>query len=103
MAQTAYVPVAVPTRSPISHPGRTQAILGIISAVIAVLFVPPVFGIAGIVLGVIARNKGDKTLGLVAIMLSAVLMVIGMILRVVVNVVLGEGGSFIIGPLFSAF
>lgn len=103
MAQTVYVPVAVPTQTPVSHPGRTQAILGIISAVIAVLFVPPAFGIAGIVLGVMARNKGDKILGLVAILLSAVLMVIGMILGIVVNVVLGEGGGFIIGPLFSAF
>ena len=101
MVQTVYVPVVVPTQTPVSHPGRTQPILGIISAVIAVLFVPPVFGISRIVLGVMARNKGDKTLGLVAVMLSAVLMVIGMILGIVVNVALGEGRGFIIGPLFN--
>ena len=61
------------------HPGRMQGILSIVSAVISLGFFPLIFGALGIVLGAISHRKGEKTLGLVGIILSAVFMVIGFI------------------------
>ena len=80
MAQQEYYSSTVPAEAPAKHPGRVEGIIAIICAVIALGFFPPVFGIAGIVLGILARKKGDRTLGLVAIILSAVFMVIGFII-----------------------
>jgi ABC-type Na+ efflux pump permease subunit len=100
-SQTAYVPVAVPAEVAPKNPGRVQGIIGIVCAVISLLLLPPVFGVAGIILGVIAMNKGQKTLGLIAVILSAIFMVIGLILSIYVNVILEEGGSFVLGPILS--
>ena len=58
--------------------GRTFSIIGLICAIISLLFFPILFGPAAIILGVIARKKGDLTFGLVVIILGAVFMVIGM-------------------------
>lgn len=100
-SQAAYIPVAVPAERAPNRPGRVQGIIGIVSAVVSLLFVPPVFGMAGIILGVIALNKGEKTLGLIAVILSAIFMVIGIILGIVVNVMLEEGSGFILGPVLT--
>ena len=75
--QATYQPVGVPAVAP-SHPGMTQGIFGLVCAVISLLFFPPVFGIAGIVLGVLAMRHGEKALGITALVLSAVFMVVGM-------------------------
>jgi len=83
--QQYYVQQPVPVESKGQHPGRTEGIIGIICAVIALLFFPPVFGTVGIILGIIAHKKGEKTLGLVAIILSAIFLVIGMILGIWVS------------------
>jgi len=80
MAQQEYYTPTVPTEPPDKHPGRTEGIIAIICATVSLLFFPIIFGPTGIFLGVIAEKKGEKTLGLVAIILSAIFMVIGFIL-----------------------
>jgi hypothetical protein len=66
--------------------GRVYSVIGLISAIISLLFIPILFGVAAIILGIVARKKGDLTFGLVVIILGAVFMVIGMILGAIVNV-----------------
>lgn len=68
--------------------GSIYSIFGIICAVISLLLLPIVFMPLGIVLGSIGMKKGDKTKGLVAIILSAVFGVMGMILGAVVATML---------------
>ena len=68
--------------------GRIYSIIGLICAVISLLFFPILFGPAAIILGFVARKKGDATFGLVVLILGAVFMVIGMILGAAVNVFL---------------
>jgi len=82
--QENYIPTS-PIEPPSEHPGRTSGIIGIVCAVISILFFPIIFGPVGIVLGVKARQKGSKNLGLVAIILSAVFMVGGMLLGILVG------------------
>jgi hypothetical protein len=42
---------------------RACTILGFVFAVVAILFVPPVFGLAGVVLGIVGATLGDRPLG----------------------------------------
>ncbi len=77
-----YQPIAVPTKRE-KGPGTTEGVFGIISGVASLLFIPILFGIIGIFLGVRSLNKGSKGLGLTAIILSSVFMVIGIILGAV--------------------
>ena len=65
------------------NPSNTLSIIGIVCGVIALLFIPPLFGIAGVVLGVVARSKGER-LGTIAIIVAAIGLVVGMILGYVV-------------------
>lgn len=62
---------------------NTLSIIGIVCGVVALLFIPPLFGIAGIVLGIVGRSKGER-LATVAIVVAAVGLVVGMILGYVV-------------------
>ena len=101
--QAAYVPIAIPVETAPNHPGRVQGIIGIVCAVIAIALLPPLFGVAGIILGVLALKKGEKNLGLIAIILSAVFMVIGIILGIVVNGALDESSGFMLGPMLGFF
>lgn len=84
-SQATYVPVAVPVEIAPEHPGRAQGIIGIVCAVIFLGLFPPLFGIAGIILGVLALKKGQINLGLIAIILSAVFMVIGIAVSSVID------------------
>lgn len=56
---------------------------------------------AGIVLGILALKKGQRNLGLIAIILSAVFMVIGIIISIAVGNITDEGGGFILGSVLS--
>lgn len=76
-----------------SRPGRKKAILSIIFAVIALGFVPPLFGVAGIMLGYLAKKEGENKLGLIGIILSAVFMVLGFIIGAGVSVLNNAGGG----------
>ncbi|MEV6070196.1 hypothetical protein AB0L82_26935 [Nocardia sp. NPDC052001] len=69
----------------VPQPGGTQifSIIGFICAGIALLFCPPVFGIAGIVLGVIGNNKGEP-LGKWAAVASGVTLVLGVIIGIAI-------------------
>ena len=68
--------------------GRIYSIIGLVCAIISLLFIPILFGPAAIILGIIARKKGDLNFGLIVIILGAVFMVIGMILGIAVNLAL---------------
>ncbi len=76
--QGTYQPVGVPAET-VAHPGVTQGIIGIVCAVISLLFFPPVFGLAGIILGILSMRKGERALGITAVVLSAIFMIVGMI------------------------
>jgi len=82
--QENYIPTVPPEPTP-RYPGRREGIIAIICATVSLLFFPIIFGPTGIILGVTAHKKGEKTLGLVAIILSAIFMVIGIILGVYVE------------------
>lgn len=78
-------PGAMPTYmapSP-STPGNGLSTVGIILGVIAFLFIPIIFGPAGIICGAIAKSKGEPKAG-IAIAVSAAGLVVGMILGVLV-------------------
>ncbi len=53
--------------------------LGIAFAVIALVFLPPLFGGLGMLFGHLARRKGSETGGLVTMYISGVAMVLGII------------------------
>jgi len=59
---------------------RVCTILGFVFAVVAILFLPPVFGLAGLVLGLIGAMLGDRPLGWYAAVAAVIGAVIGMVL-----------------------
>lgn len=89
--QQYYVPT-VPVEPVSVHPGRTAGIFSIICAVVSLLFFPPIFGLIGIFLGIKSLNNGAKSLGIVGIVLSAIFMIVGMILGIIVNEALRTKG-----------
>ena len=65
------------TRKPEKNLGTGLGIGGLVcSIIIAIGIIPPIFGIAGIILGVLAIRKGQKKMGWTAIFLSAAIMVL---------------------------
>ena len=60
--------------------------LGIVFAVIALVFLPPLFGSLGILFGYLARRGGSRTGGVVTMYISGTAMVLGMIFGVLVAV-----------------
>ena len=73
-------PVSAYTAQP-ANASNTLSIIGIVCGVIALIFCPPGFGIAGIVLGIVGRKKGER-LGTTAIVVAAIGLVLGMIIAV---------------------
>ena len=67
------------TPAPTQASGNTLSIIGIVCGVVAILFLPIVFGPAGLVLGFIGRSKGER-LSTVAIIVAAVGMILGFVL-----------------------
>jgi hypothetical protein len=63
--------------------GNTLSIIGIVCGVVAVLFLPIVFGPVGIILGIIGKTRNEK-LSTIAIVVAVVGMVAGFILGAVV-------------------
>ena len=55
---------------------RTMTIIGFVCAIVAILFLPILFGPAAIVLGIVAYRKGDR-LGMWAAIAGAVCMIAG--------------------------
>lgn len=71
-------PVYQPGAQPQQAPGNGFSIAGIVCGAIAFLFCPPLFGLAGLVLGAVARSKGEPKAN-VALTVSAIGLVVGMI------------------------
>ncbi len=68
-----------------SKPDSKQglAIAGLVCGIIAFLFIPPLFGILGIVFGAISWKSGNK-LGMAATVISIAGLIIGMIVGAIV-------------------
>lgn len=66
-----------------SSAARTMSILGFVFGAVAILFIPILFGPAAIVLGIVAKTKGDP-LGLWAAIVGAVGLVVGWVLGALV-------------------
>ncbi|WHH57382.1 hypothetical protein [Petroclostridium sp. X23] len=62
--------------------GRTYIILGYVFAALSLIFQPIVFGILGVIMGVVANRKGSK--GTLVIILSVVLALSGMIINALI-------------------
>jgi hypothetical protein len=59
---------------------RVCTILGFVFAVVAILFLPPVFGLAGLILGIVGGALGDRPLGWYAAAAAVIGAVIGELL-----------------------
>ncbi len=68
------------TARPRSGPARVCTIIAFIFAVVAIFFLPPLFGLVGLVLGIVGAVLGDKPLGWWAAGASVVGAVIGMVI-----------------------
>ncbi|MFD2764627.1 hypothetical protein [Micromonospora eburnea] len=63
------------------HSGaRIYTIVAFVFAFIAIFFLPPLFGLVGLVLGIVGALRGDKPLGWYAAAASVVGAVIGLII-----------------------
>lgn len=78
--QPSYQP---PYPQPQAQSTPVLSIIGFVCAAIALLFIPILFGIIGIVLGIVGHTRGEA-LGKWAAIASAVTMVGGMILGIIV-------------------
>lgn len=79
-----YYTTSIPAEPGGRSSGRLEGVLSIIFAVISLLFFPPIFGAAGIFLGLQAKKKGQLSLGTTGIILSAIFMILGIILGILV-------------------
>jgi hypothetical protein len=68
------------TSTPTRTGARVCSILGIVFGAIAVFFFPIIFGLAGIVLGIVGYSMGDRALGKWAIAIAVVGTVLGFVL-----------------------
>ena len=68
------------TTAPTRTGARVCSILGIVFGVVAILFFPIIFGLAGIVLSIVGYSMGDKALGKWAIVISVLGTVLGFVL-----------------------
>jgi hypothetical protein len=64
-------------------PGRTLSIIGLVSAVVALVFIPIVFGPVGIILGFVGASKGDKPFGTYVGIAAIITTIVGLILGAV--------------------
>lgn len=67
------------------QPGNTLSIIGLVLGIVSMFFCPILFGGAGITLGAIGMTKKEK-LGLITIIVSAVCMVIGIVVGMIMGI-----------------
>jgi membrane protein DedA with SNARE-associated domain len=68
------------TARPRSNAARICTIIAFVFAVIAIFLLPPLFGLVGLVLGIVGAVLGDKPLGWYAAAASVAGAIIGMII-----------------------
>ena len=68
-----------PLPTPVSNSKQGFAIAGLVCGIVAFLFIPPVFGVLGIVFGAMSWKAGNK-LGIAATIVSIVGLLVGMAL-----------------------
>ncbi|MEU1725122.1 hypothetical protein ACNF49_23990 [Actinomadura sp. ATCC 39365] len=68
---------------------QVLSIIGFVSAAVAILFIPILFGLAGIVLGIVGHTRGES-LGRWAAIAAAACMVVGMVLGALATRALGS-------------
>lgn len=84
--QAYYVPEGLPEGLPSDElhaeggKAKSRGISSIVCAVVSIGFLPPIFGIIGIILGLKAKKLGAHTLGNVGVALSVIFMILGMVL-----------------------
>ena len=76
-------PTTPPPAGTTQASGNVLSIISIVCGVISVLFIPILFGVAGLVLGFVARSRGER-LATIGIIVSAVGLVLGLILGYIV-------------------
>ncbi|WP_067501922.1 hypothetical protein [Actinoplanes sp. TFC3] len=79
----AQVTTTRPTRSGVTA-ARVCTIIGFVFAALALLFFPPIFGLAAVVLGVVGGSLGDRPLGWYAAAAGVAGAVIGMVLSALI-------------------
>jgi len=77
-------PATTPAPAGVGRGARICTIVAFAFAVIALFFIPILFGLIAIILGVIAATQGDKPLGWYAAGAGAAGAIIGMILGAIV-------------------
>jgi uncharacterized membrane protein HdeD (DUF308 family) len=85
--EVAMADLSTPTPArtrPRSGAARVCTILAFVFAAVAVIFLPPVFGVAALVLGIIGGALGDRPLGWYAAAAGVLGGVIGLVLAAVV-------------------
>lgn len=83
--QAQYQPVGVP--APVAkHPGMILGTVGLVCAAVSLFLLPPIFGIAGIILGILSMKRGERILGVVAIVLSTLFMIVGTLFGIYVSI-----------------
>lgn len=73
-----------PYAQPQENPSNTLSIIGIVCGAIAFLFCPPLFGIAGLILGGVAMGKKER-LAKWALIVSGLGLVVGIIIGIALN------------------
>lgn len=68
-----------PLPAPTANNKQGFAIAGLVCGIVAFLFIPPLFGILGIVFGALSWKAGNK-LGIAATIVSIVGLIVGMVL-----------------------
>lgn len=85
VAPTPAPPFAPPVyETPVAAVGNTFSTIGIVLGAFAFLFLPIVFGPAGLVLGAVGKSKGEPR-AIIAMVVSGVGLVVGMILGVIAS------------------
>ncbi len=69
-------------------PSRVLSLLGLLSALVSLVFIPLLFGIIAVVSGWVAYKKGDTQLGLVIAILGLLLMLVGLYLGALTGIAL---------------
>jgi hypothetical protein len=77
-------PATNPVRAGVGRGARICTIVAFAFAVIALFFIPILFGLLAIVLGIVAATQGDKPLGWYAAAAGGAGAIIGMILGAIV-------------------